>query len=93
MIDRMLKSEIIGTVRKAMMDVLEECQETWVSGDELCKQFQMFSPGWLKRYGHKLPRTRAVVTEDDGIQHSTAWAYPRNKIARMVQSGKLAMLR
>ena len=92
MIDRMLKSEIIGTVRKAMTDVLEESQEAWLSGDELCKQFQMFSPSWLKRYGSRLPRTRAVVTDNDGMKHVTGWVYPRNKIQRMVREGKIASL-
>ena len=90
--DRLLKAEIIGTVRKAMEDVMESNQESWLTGEELCKQFQMFTPGWLKRYGYKLPRTWAIITEDDGQQHSTGWAYPRNKIQRMAREGRLSML-
>lgn len=90
--DRLTKAEVISVIRSSIAEVMEMRKETWVTGDELCKQFQMFSLSWLKRYGHKLPRTRAVVTEEDGSKHTTSWTYPVNKIQRMVHEGKLTRL-
>jgi hypothetical protein len=92
MIDRDLRLDIMGTVRAAMQRVLEEQEEVWLSGDELCRQFQMFTTSWLKRYGHLLPRTKAVVV-DGSVEHTTSWAYPRNEIQRLAREGKLKELR
>lgn len=96
MIDRILKAELFSLIRSAIREVIYEAfdfrKEKWVTGDELCKQFQMFTLSWLKRYGHKLPRTRAVVTEEDGSTHATSWTYPVNKIQRMAHEGKLSRL-
>jgi len=92
MIDRELRLDIMGTVRAAMQRVMEEQEEVWLSGDELCRQFQMFTTSWLKHYGHLLPRTRAVVVVD-GVEHRTAWAYPRNEIQRLSREGKLKELK
>lgn len=52
----------------------------------------MFTPSWLKRYGHKLPRTRAIVTGEDGQQHTTGWAYPRNKMQRLIRENSIKQL-
>jgi len=90
--DRSLRNDIMEAVRRAMRDTLEDAQEVWLTGDDLCKQFGMFTPSWLKRYGHKLPRTRAVVTDADGVQHVTGWAYPRNKMQRLIHDNALKML-
>ena len=74
-----------------MHELREEDEEVWLSGDELCRQFQMFTPFWLKRYGHLLPRTKVVVVDGDD-EHGKRWAYPRNKIQRMAREGKLMEL-
>jgi len=91
--DKQLHMDIMATVRRAMQDLLEESMEVWLSGDELCKQFQMFTPSWLKRYGCRLPRTRAVVTDANGQEHATGWAYPRNKIQRMINDNSIKQLK
>ena len=36
--DKMLRAEIVGEVRRAMKESLEMYREQWVSGEELCKQ-------------------------------------------------------
>ena len=43
--DRQLRAEIVAEVRKSMTEILEVANERWLTGDELCEQFQMFSKG------------------------------------------------
>ena len=88
--DRTLRAEIVAEVRRSMTEILEVANERWLTGDELCQQFQMFSPGWLKAYGERLPRQRAEVI-DNGTKVSR-WAYPQHKIARMIQEGRIKEL-
>ena len=88
--DARLRAEIVTEVRKSMAEILEVANERWLTGDELCQQFQMFSPGWLKAYGERLPRQRAEVM-DNGMKVSR-WAYPQHKIARMIQEGRIKEL-
>lgn len=90
--DNSLKLDILTTVRAAMRDALEDTQEVWLTSDQLCQQFGMFTPSWLKRYGHKLPRTRAIVTGEDGQQHTTGWAYSRNKMQRLIRENSIKQL-
>ena len=35
-----------------MTEILEVANERWLTGDELCEQFQMFSKGWLSGRKH-----------------------------------------
>ena len=88
--DRLLRAEIVAEVRKSMTEILESANEKWLTGDELCEQFQMFSPGWLKAYGERLPRQRAEVM--DGCTKVSRWAYPQHKIARMINDGTIKNL-
>ena len=85
--DRVLRAEIVAEVRRSMTEILEVANEKWLTGEELCKQFQMFSPGWLKAYGERLPRQRAEV--QDGGTKASRWAYPMHKIARMINDGTI----
>ena len=88
--DRILRAAIVAEVKQSMMDALEVANERWLTARELCDQFQMFSPGWLKAYGERLPRQRAEV-QDGGVKTSR-WAYPQHKIARMIQDGTIKEL-
>ena len=88
--DRTLRAEIVAEVRRSMTEIMEVDNERWLTGDDLCQQFQMFSPGWLKAYGDRLPRQRAEVN-DDGVKVSR-WAYPQHRIARMIQDGTIKEL-
>lgn len=90
--DRQLRKEIIAEVAAAMREYLEVANERWLTGDELCKQFGMFTPSWLKMYGHTLPRQRAEVYDDGGQIRSSRWAYPQHQIARMVADGTIKEL-
>lgn len=83
------RDAIMQAVRTAIQQVMEGTEERWLTGKQLCEQFGMFSPTWLKMYGHMLPRTQATVTDENGREHVSSWAYPKNKIQRMVSEGEL----
>ena len=97
MLERAFKNELLAAIRaiirRCINEVRDENEEVWLSKDELLKQFGMFSDEWLKRYGETIPRTQAIVTESDGESHATRWAYPRNKIQRMIADGSIKQLR
>lgn len=90
--DRLLRAQIAAAVKDSVREVLEGNDEVWLSSEQLSEQFAMFSKGWLKAYGWKLPRTQAVVTDEDGEVHRSGWAYPRNRIQRMIQEGSIMNL-
>lgn len=95
--DRTFKNEVLSVVRcavtKLLSDRRDELEEVWLTKEEFLKQFGMFTEDWLKRYGETIPRTQAVVTGADGEPHATRWAYPRNKIQRMIADGSIKQLR
>ena len=96
MLDRYFKNElkacISAILTRCLHDLRDENEEVWLSKDEFLKQFQMFNEDWLKRNGEALPRTQALVTDKDGEQHGTRWAYPRNKIQAMIRDGRIKQL-
>ena len=88
--DRMLRAEIIATVRQTVAEVMEGADEVWLSPDEFCKTFGMFSPEWLRRHGELLPREKVrIVLEDGTVKESRSWAYPKHKINRLIREGRL----
>lgn len=90
--DRILRAEITGEVRKVLTDVLEGTNEHWVSGEELSKQISCFTPAWLRLYGSSLPRTRAIVTKPDGTKSHSSYTYPLHKIQRMLANNEMKNL-
>lgn len=91
--DKKLRAQIVGEVRGALKTIVEGYGEQYLTESELSKQYQMLTPGWLKRNGSLLPRVQAVVTDENGKQHKTGWAYPKNKIAKMVEDGSIERLK
>ena len=87
--DRFLRAEIVATVKQTMQEVLEGADEVWLKPKQLLEQFGMFSQEWLDRNGELLPREYASVIWPDGDEKCTRWAYPKHKISRMIQEGKL----
>jgi hypothetical protein len=85
----MLRAEIIATVRQATQEVLEGADEVWLRPKQLLEQFGMFSQEWLDNNGHLLPREYVSVVLPDGEEKCTRWAYPKHKINRMIQEGRL----
>lgn len=84
--DRQLRNEIRADVREAVTAYMTAIGEKWLTAEELCRQFQMFTPRWLKNYGDCLPRKRVTVTGPNG-RHQTRWAYPQHEIARGIREG------
>ena len=86
--DRKLREEIVATVQKATEAAMVKAGERWITADELCKQFQMFTKDWIDTYGDVLPRKKVNVTETiSGKKRGTRWAYPRFKIAQNIVDG------
>lgn len=91
--DRLLRAEIVATVRQTLAEVMEGADEVWLTGEQLCERFGMFTQEWLYRYGELLPRERAEVTMKDGSVKGTRWAYPQHRIQRMIEERRLVNLR
>lgn len=92
--DKQLRAQVTGEVRAAMKAIMEEYREQWVTGEDLIKRFGFLTKDWLRRYGHLLPRTQAIVDDEtDGRLHQTGWAYGAHQIARMVADGSIKDLR
>ena len=96
MIDRYFKNElkacISAILTRCLHDLRDENEEVWLSKEEFLKQFGMFTDDWLKRYGETLPRVQALVIDKNGEEHGTRWAYPRNKVQRMIMDGSIKQL-
>ena len=82
-----MREEIVAEVQKAMATAMLGLQEQWLTADELCNQFQMFTKDWLDNYGDVLPRKKVNVTCLDGKTRGTRWAYARFQIAKNIQDG------
>lgn len=91
--DRLLRAEIVATVKATMKEVLEGSDEVWLTADQLMDRFQMLSPEWMRHNAKLLPRERAEVVQADGERKATRWAYPMHKINRMIQERQLVNLR
>ena len=87
--DRILRAEIIATVRETMREMLEGADEVWLKPKQLLEQFGMLNQEWLDTNGHLLPREYASVIWPDGDEKCTRYAYPKHKINRMIMNGEL----
>lgn len=91
--DIMLKKELVIEMRKVMQSVFEAQKEQWVTGKQLANQIGCFNETWLKNYGQALPRTRAIVTDANGIEHVGSWIYPLHRIQRMIENNTIKNLK
>ena len=85
--DRQLRQEIRNDVQRAIASSVAQMQEQWLSADDLCKQFAMITPKFLKYHGDIFPRRRITMTGMNGVTKSTHWAYPRYEIAMNIANG------
>jgi hypothetical protein len=86
-------SEVKAVVRRAIEEEREMYNEVWLSEKELLQQFGMFTHDWLKHYGHTLKPSRAIVIDENGVEHRSGLAYPRNRIQRMIANGEIMKLK
>ena len=54
-LEKELQCAIMRTIEEGVREAMSQFGEEYVTGKELCKRFQMFTPNWLKLYGHLLP--------------------------------------
>ena len=86
--DRKLREEILATVQKATEAALVKAGERWITADELCKQFQMFTKDWIDNYGDILPRKKIhVKCTISGKERGTRWGYAKLEIAENIRNG------
>ena len=86
--------ELKAVVRRAIEEEREMYDEVWLTEKELIAQFGMFTHDWVKRYGHCLQPAKAIVVDEQGVEHPTKrLAYPKHKIQRMIASGEITKLR
>ena len=78
-----LRSEIAKEVRAAMTEACEQ----YITADEVCQQFQMFTKDWIAKYGDILPRKCVKVSPIQGKPRTTRWAYARHQIAINIANG------
>ena len=87
-------NEVKAVVRRAVEEEREMYDEVWLTEKQLLEQFGMFTHDWLKKYGQCLKPARAIVVDEQGVEHPTqGWAYPKHKIQRMIASGEITKLR
>ena len=87
-LDKQTRMELAQVFNQAAREAYLLYNEEWISAKELCKQFQMFTPSWLKSNGHFLPREQAGVCKN-GKTSCTRFAYPKHEIAKMIRNGML----
>lgn len=53
-LDKKTREELISTVKRVAIEILEGPKETWITADEVTKMWPFFSKEWMKRYGYLL---------------------------------------
>ncbi|MCR5366552.1 MAG: hypothetical protein K6E67_10470 [Prevotella sp.] len=90
--DRLLRAEIVATVRETMQEVMEGAEEVYLTPEQLAERISFLPLEWIRRNGELLPREYAVVNVG-GKEIATRFGYPYHKINRMIKEGKLKCLR
>ena len=53
-LDKSTRADLIATVRRAAIEILEGPQENWITADEVSKLFPFFNKEWMKKYAYLL---------------------------------------
>ena len=88
-IDKKTREELISTVKRVAIEILEGPQENWITADEVSKMLPFFNKDWMKKFGYLLPRKRVEVTDKNGVITRSRWYYSRNRILRMVRENDI----
>lgn len=90
-LDKQMRLEIAQIVNQAARDAYMIYNEQYISASELCKQFQMIKRDWLKNDANKmlLHAKRMRYKDKAGNIKEGNFAYPKHKIAIMVENGEL----
>ena len=86
--DRKLREDLIAAVERGAYQAMMRANEQYLTADELCKQFQMFTKDWLENYGDILPRKQIrVECAISGKKRGTRWGYAKLEIAENIRNG------
>ena len=87
--DKLLRAEIVAEVKQSLAEVNEVYQEEWLTKEQLCDIFPMFTLSWIKTFGEKsaMPRERISVQSEDGSGVRSRYMYPKHKINRLIAEG------
>lgn len=87
--DKILRAEIVAEVKRSMVELNEVYQEEWLTKEQLCEHFPMFTQSWIKTFGEKsaMPRERISVQSEDGSGVRSRYMYPKHKINRLIKEG------
>lgn len=88
-LDKKTREELISTVKRVAIEILEGPQENWITADEVSKMLPFFNKDWMKKFGYLLPRKRVEVTDKNGVITRSSWYYSRNRILRMVRDNDI----
>lgn len=89
MMDEITRKELAEVIGSAIAAASRSQNERFVTGNRLCEMFQMFTPYWIKTYGHLLPRIKAEVINETGKSFRTGWAYNVQAIQKMIDKDEL----
>lgn len=84
-LDKKTRDDLVATIKRVAVEILEGPKETWLTGDEVTKMWPFFTKDCIKKYGYLLPRKRVEVMDKKGSITKSHWYYSRNKILRMIQ--------
>lgn len=86
--DRKLREDLIVAAERGAYQAMMRVNEQYLTADELCKQFQMFTKDWLENYGDILPRKKIrVKCTISGKKRDTRWGYAKLEIAENIRKG------
>ena len=85
--DRKLREDLIAAAERGAYMAMMRANEQYLTAEELCKQFQMFTKDWLERYGDILPHKEIKVTTMDGRSRRTRRCYAKLEIAENIRNG------
>lgn len=86
--DKKLREDLIAAAERGAYQAIMRVNEQYLTADELCKQFQMFTKDWLDNYGDILPRKQILVEcTISGKKRCTRWGYAKLEIAENIRKG------
>ena len=86
--DKKFREDLIAAVERGAYQAMMRANEQYLTADELCKQFQMFTKDWLDNYGDILPRKQIrVECTISGKKRGTRWGYAKLEIAENIRKG------
>ena len=85
--DRKTREELVAAAERGAYMAMMRANEQYLTAEELCKQFQMFTKDWLEKYGDILPSKKITITLLDGKTRSTRRCYAKLEIAENIRNG------